>query len=97
MLCLCTYIVANDDSCTIFLYVSVSESVSVKLSALYLVLKVSEKSGIDPPLVIKPVDNLDIMTFAIFHWLNIVILQSTGPYEIYNPNAWAVPPKSTAK
>ena len=30
--------------------VSVSESVSVKFSALYLVSKVSEKSGIGPPL-----------------------------------------------
>ena len=38
---------------TICLYalVSVSESVSVKFSALYLVLKVSEKSGIGPPLL----------------------------------------------
>ena len=37
----------------IWLYglVSVSESVSVKFSALYLVSKVSEKSGIGPPLV----------------------------------------------
>ena len=41
---------------TICLYalVSVSESVSVKFSALYLVSKVSEKStsGIGPPLVL---------------------------------------------
>ena len=39
---------------TICLYalVSVSESVSVKFSALYLVLKVSENSGIGPPLVV---------------------------------------------
>ena len=39
---------------TICLYalvsVTVSESVSVKFSALYLVSKVSEKSGIGPPL-----------------------------------------------
>ena len=37
---------------TICLYalVSVSESVSVKFLVLYLVLKVSEKSGIGPPL-----------------------------------------------
>ena len=31
---------------------SVSESVSVKFSTLYLVSKVSEKSGIGPPLVL---------------------------------------------
>ena len=38
---------------TICLYtlVSVSESVSVKFLALYLVSKVSEKSGIGPPLI----------------------------------------------
>ena len=29
----------------------VSESVSVKFSALYLLSKVSEKNGIDPPLI----------------------------------------------
>ena len=42
---------------TICLYalVSVSESVSVKFSALYLVSKVSEKSGIGPPLVFTDV------------------------------------------
>ena len=38
---------------TICLYalISVAESVSVKFSALYLVSKVSEKSGIGPPLI----------------------------------------------
>ena len=34
----------------LYALVSVSESVSVKFSALYLVSKVSEKSGIGPPL-----------------------------------------------
>ena len=43
----------TDDSyhMSIYALVSVSESVSVKFSALYLVSKVSEKSGIGPPLV----------------------------------------------
>ena len=42
---------------TICLYalVSVSESVLVKLSALYLVSKVSQKSSISPPLFITQV------------------------------------------
>ena len=35
----------------LYALVSVSESVSVKFSALYLVSKVSEKSGIGPPLI----------------------------------------------
>ena len=53
---------------TICLYalVSVSESVSVKFSALYLVSKVSEKSGIGPPLVI-----------LIFH-LNYIKMNPAG-------------------
>ena len=52
---------------TICLYalVSVSESVSVKFSALYLVSKVSEKSGIGPPLVII----LQIIKFGISKYL----------------------------
>ena len=33
-------------------YISVSESVSVNLLALYLVSKVSDKSGISPPLFV---------------------------------------------
>ena len=44
---------------TICLYalVSVSESVSVKFSALYLVSKVLEKSGIGPPLLLIYIKN----------------------------------------
>ena len=45
---------------TISLYalVSVLESVSVKFSALYLVSKVSEKSGIGPPLIFTAIDSI---------------------------------------
>ena len=44
----------TDDSyhMPIYALVSVSESVSVKFSVLYLVSKVSEKSGIGPPLLL---------------------------------------------
>ena len=45
---------------TICLYalVSVSESVLVKFSALYLVSKVSEKSGIGPALIVTTLQRL---------------------------------------
>ena len=50
---------------TIWLYalVSVSESVSAKFSALYFVSKVSEKSGIGPPLILITL-NCRIIDFA---------------------------------
>ena len=55
---------------TIFLYalVSVSESVSVKFLALYLVSKVLEKSGIGPPLlfIVKSVDQFAYKFSSIY-------------------------------
>ena len=58
---------------TICLYtlVSVLESTSVKFSALYLVSKVSEKSGIGPPLFITAIRLKEISIYCTLQYIVI--------------------------
>ena len=66
---------------TICLYalVSVSESVLLKFSALYLVSKVLGKSGIGPPLVniTNLCDAMILMLYILLESINLMLLKVT--------------------